>query len=191
MFLDTICPRVLQPISNEFTFLNRFDGSLNFIRNWEDYKRGFGNGNGEYWAGLECLHQITTSRRYGLIAEFSDFNDTVYRAIYSNFRIGPESDNYRLLVNGYYYGNSSASDALSHHNNQSFSTADRNGGNDCASDRHAGWWYAHVGCGNAQPTGVYMSGGISNNRGVYWYNTIRGQPYYSHKTMRLTLIHQL
>ena len=32
--------------------MKRFDGSENFNREWEDYKRGFGNLSGEFWAGI-------------------------------------------------------------------------------------------------------------------------------------------
>ena len=31
--------------------MRRQDGSVNFIREWEDYKRGFGSLSGEFWAG--------------------------------------------------------------------------------------------------------------------------------------------
>lgn len=38
----------------------RSDGSVDFFRNWLEYVHGFGNVAGEYWIGLEKLHDVST-----------------------------------------------------------------------------------------------------------------------------------
>lgn len=38
----------------------RFDGSVDFYRNWTDYKAGFGSIDSEFWIGM--LHFIPTRK---------------------------------------------------------------------------------------------------------------------------------
>ena len=52
----------------------RFDGSVDFNRNWNDYKNGFGDVNGEYWLGNEFVHQYTEKDQSEMKIETVAFN---------------------------------------------------------------------------------------------------------------------
>jgi len=40
------------------------DGSVDFYRNWTDYRRGFGRPEGEFWLGNEHIYQLTNQGKY-------------------------------------------------------------------------------------------------------------------------------
>ncbi|XP_072530690.1 angiopoietin-related protein 6 [Salminus brasiliensis] len=147
----------------------RQDGSVNFFRNWEQYKQGFGNLDGEYWLGLEHLYWLTSQATYKLRVVMEDWQGRQVYAEYDNFRVEPESDWYRLRL-GNYQGD--AGDSLSWHSNKAFTTLDRDKdaytGN-CAHYQKGGWWY-HM-CAHSNLNGVWYRGGHYRSRyqdGVYW-----------------------
>ena len=54
----------------------RFDGSVDFYRDWKTNKDGFGDANGEYWVGNEFIHQFTKANGGAteMIAEATAFD---------------------------------------------------------------------------------------------------------------------
>ncbi|XP_074859448.1 angiopoietin-related protein 1 isoform X3 [Carettochelys insculpta] len=100
----------------------RTDGSVNFFRNWDNYKKGFGNVDGEYWLGLENIYMLTNQDNYRLLIELEDWSNKKVYAEYSSFRLEPESEFYRLRL-GTYQGN--AGDSMIWHNGKQFTTLDR------------------------------------------------------------------
>ncbi|NXU62088.1 ANGL1 protein, partial [Horornis vulcanius] len=63
----------------------RTDGSVNFFRNWDSYKKGFGNIDGEYWLGLENIYMLTNQDNYRLLIELEDWSNKKVYAEYSSF----------------------------------------------------------------------------------------------------------
>ncbi|KAI1882362.1 hypothetical protein AGOR_G00249900 [Albula goreensis] len=155
----------------------RQDGSVNFFRNWETYKQGFGNIDGEYWLGLENLYWLTNQGTYKLLVTMEDWSGRKVFAEYASFRIEAEADFYKLRV-GRYHGN--AGDSLTWHNGKQFTTLDRDHdvytGN-CAHYQKGGWWYNA--CAHSNLNGVWYRGGHYRSRyqdGVYWAE-FRGGAY--------------
>ncbi|XP_067262597.1 angiopoietin-related protein 2a [Chanodichthys erythropterus] len=155
----------------------RMDGSVNFFRNWETYKQGFGNIDGEYWLGLENIYWLTNQGNYKLLVTLEDWSGRKTFAEYASFRLEPEADFYKLRV-GRYHGN--AGDSLTWHNGKQFTTLDRDHdaytGN-CAHYQKGGWWYNA--CAHSNLNGVWYRGGHYRSRyqdGVYWAE-FRGGSY--------------
>ncbi|NP_001096661.1 angiopoietin like 2 L homeolog isoform X1 [Xenopus laevis] len=155
----------------------RLDGSVNFFRNWETYKLGFGNIDGEYWLGLENIYWLTNQDNYKLLITMEDWSGRKMFAEYASFRLEPESEYYKLRL-GRYHGN--AGDSFTWHNGKQFTTLDRDhdvySGN-CAHYQKGGWWYNA--CAHSNLNGVWYRGGHYRSRyqdGVYWAE-FRGGSY--------------
>ncbi|KTF82087.1 hypothetical protein cypCar_00042743 [Cyprinus carpio] len=149
----------------------RMDGSVNFYQPWDQYKRGFGNVEGEYWLGLENIYQLTRKKKYMLRVDLEDFEGNKVFALYSSFSVDCEMDGYQLHVSGFTDGG--AGDSLSGHNDQKFSTFDKDQdtwGNNCAKYHLGGLWY--YSCLNANPNGLYLwkEDSLHSTIGVVWLN---------------------
>ena len=82
-------------------FQKRRDGSVDFFRAWDDYKRGFGNLNGEFWLGLDKIHRLTVSAGYKLRVDLEDNHGNTAFAEYSSFSVTSERAKYQLNLGSY------------------------------------------------------------------------------------------
>ena len=82
-------------------FQKRFDGSLNFFRDWDAYKRGFGNLKNEFWLGLDKIHRLTVSSSNKLRVDLEDIHGHTAFAEYSSFSVGSEREKYQLSLESY------------------------------------------------------------------------------------------
>ncbi|XP_034482709.1 ryncolin-4-like [Drosophila innubila] len=156
------------------------DGSVNFNRNWTEYKNGFGDLNGEFFLGLDKIHEMTAERNQELLFLLEDFEGDKRFEKYDEFAIGNEDQQYELHTLGDASG--TAGDSFSAHRGNKFSTFDRDndGQSDihCAKQHTGAWWYRSIdSCQLCQLTGTY--GKNDYEIGVNWY-TFRG-PHYSYK----------
>ncbi|KAL5293280.1 hypothetical protein ACFFRR_011821 [Megaselia abdita] len=121
----------------------RIDGTINFNRNWLEYKNGFGNIAGEFFIGLDKLHAMTTSALCELLIVMEDFENNTRYAKYSAFAIAGEREDYAMNLLGGYDG--TAGDSLSFSASYKFSTFDNDNdgwveGN-CAQAHTGAWWF--------------------------------------------------
>ncbi|KAH9507617.1 hypothetical protein Btru_051619 [Bulinus truncatus] len=137
-------------------------GDLNFSLPWDDYRRGFGEPTGDYWAGTELIHSLTRGRQCQLWILMEDVHSVFWEARYEIFNISSPEDNYRLYIGGF-HGN--ATDALLYSNTMPFSTLDRDTDGSamhCAEYNGGGWWYNQ--CHISNLNGPY-------HMGMVWYNS--------------------
>ncbi|XP_063436925.1 microfibril-associated glycoprotein 4-like [Mytilus trossulus] len=163
----------------------RMNGHINFFRDWDSYKRGFGNMKGEHWLGNEHLHQLTSQGNYMLRIDMSDFGNSRRHAVYSKFSVGSESSGYKLDINGY---SGDAGDSMKRsQNGNRFSTMDKDqdiSGENCAEKYKGGWWYGA--CHSSNLNGLYHKGSHKSFAdGINWDHW-KGY-YYSLKTTTMMI----
>lgn len=98
----------------------RYNGKTDFSRSWSEYKEGFGNIAGEFWLGLDKIHEMTSARLHELRIEMEDFDGEKKHAQYDLFAISSEETGYALKMLGEYKGD--AGNSLSYHTGMKFST---------------------------------------------------------------------
>lgn len=154
----------------------RVNGDLDFDRNYDCYKRGFGDLYQNFWLGLEKISRLTRSCSANVSMELyigleAFFPQSVY-ARYSNITVLGKKDGYMLKISGF-NESSTARDSFSFHNNQRFTAKDLDQDQhdqNCASLYKGGWWYKN--CHDSNLNGVYYENGVIRDPkvpdGIIW-----------------------
>ncbi|KAL7740842.1 hypothetical protein ACLKA6_013689 [Drosophila palustris] len=153
--------------------LRRLDGSENFYRGWNVYKRGFGNLDSEFFLGLDKIHALTAEESQELLVLLEDFEGDVRYETYERFGISDEEEQYALNTLGKASG--TAGDSLSYHHTMKFATFDRDNDPDsrnCAEKYTGAWWYND--CHYSNLAGKYNDNTAS--KGINW-KEFRGWEY--------------
>ncbi|XP_057291869.1 fibrinogen C domain-containing protein 1-B-like [Hydractinia symbiolongicarpus] len=154
-------------------FQRRMDGTVNFYRNWREYKTGFGKLQHEFYLGNENLYYLTLQALYRsgsqLRVDMVDWNDNRIYAKYYNFHIGNDYTDYTLHVRSY---SGNAGDSLTiPHDGKKFSTYDLDNDEDtrnCAKTYRGAWWFRD--CFSSHLNGEYMRNHFAtkNYYGIHW-----------------------
>lgn len=82
---------------------------MDFYRTWDDYEKGFGDVEGEYWLGNEHIHRLTQSEQPQILRiNMLDYKGNETFAQYESFVMDDAQANYALKL-GKYLRHSSAS----------------------------------------------------------------------------------
>jgi len=118
-----------------------------FQRNWNDYKKGFGYLQHEFYMGNENLHILTLQAMFPrgsqLRIDLTNWSEseTAY-AKYTSFQIGNEMTKFQIHAFG--YSGNAGNDSLISRNGARFSTNDQNNqleGTSRGWECSGGWWY--------------------------------------------------
>uniref|UniRef100_H2Y8G7 Fibrinogen C-terminal domain-containing protein n=1 Tax=Ciona savignyi TaxID=51511 RepID=H2Y8G7_CIOSA len=144
-------------------FQRRCDGTQDFSLGWNEYRRGFGKKEGEFWMGLDDLHSLLSNGRFQLRIDMTACNNQSFFAEYRSFNVLGSSTNYQLQI-GDFEGSPGLRNYMKYVNGRPFSTIDRDNDDssttNCAK-RHGAWWYWR--CGNA-----FLNGGYSCSSPNWW-----------------------
>lgn len=156
-------------VNGSYTVIQRrLNGQINFYTTWQYYKLGFGNPQGDYWAGLDAIHALTYNGNNILRIEMQSWNGLNRYIQYQHFLVDSETNYYKMYVSG---ASGQVTDDLSFNNGMYFYTPDRPDANNCAGHQKAGWWYNY--CTYSHPNGIYYIGGPYTPTGgfydgIYW-----------------------
>ncbi|CAC5362876.1 Fibrinogen-like protein A,Ryncolin-4,Angiopoietin-related protein 1,Ficolin-3,Ficolin-1-B,Techylectin-5A,Ficolin-2,Ryncolin-1,Tenascin-R,Fibrinogen-like protein 1,Angiopoietin-1,Tenascin-X,Fibrinogen C domain-containing protein 1-A,Tenascin-N,Ryncolin-3,Tenascin,Techylectin-like protein,Fibrinogen C domain-containing protein 1,Fibrinogen gamma chain,Ryncolin-2,Angiopoietin-related protein 6,Techylectin-5B,Angiopoietin-related protein 2,Microfibril-associated glycoprotein 4,Fibrinogen alpha chain,Ficolin-1- len=163
----------------------RQDDFTDFYRTWSDYKNGFGSLNGSFWLGNDNIHKLTSSGRYELRVDLSDWGGGTWYAVYKTFNVENESSKYKLTICGY---SGTAEDSLTYHNGCKFSTMDQDNDydkRDCAKKAKGGWWYKT--CHKSNLNGIYKKGLSDEWTAVTWSKNAIGTQHHYLKFARMMI----
>ena len=147
----------------------RTTGNVDFYRNWNAYKVGFGRLDDDFWLGNAHIHALTATDTYELRVDLG-YKGKYYFAHYEIFSLGSEEDGFTLRLGKY---DGTAPDMFSYHKGRQFTTFDRDGdghSSNCAVSAAGAWWYGA--CYHSNLNGRWATNG---DKGMQWVDLTKGE----------------
>jgi len=139
-----------------------------FLRNWTEYRNGFGSPNKELWIGLESMFLLSNVEPVQMLINLEDFEGNRTAILVNEFRIANEESGYRIFYKNF---SSPLGKSLPARGTK-FSTVDRDNdawSKNCAERFSGAWWYSA--CHNSNLNGLYLRGEHESfGDGVNWYH---------------------
>ncbi|ESO85002.1 hypothetical protein LOTGIDRAFT_57454, partial [Lottia gigantea] len=129
----------------------RLDGRPeNFNRSWEEYKKGFGHTDSNFWLGFDKVKHILNNDGNGFQLDFdmTDTNNDNCQYNVGNFNIGNEASNFTGTFTAVGHCSKWCEGSIDFNNfrtnGKPFSTFDHDSyGNGCPAAQASGWWFGN------------------------------------------------
>ncbi|XP_040264248.1 angiopoietin-related protein 3 [Bufo bufo] len=148
----------------------RTDGSVDFNQTWEDYTKGFGDLNGEFWLGLKKIFSLSQQADYILHIELQDWKNN-RRFVEYLFTLGNQDTSYALQLSQVL---GTIPSALPEYTPLAFSTSDHHSQHlKCPGETSSGGWWKST-CGGTNLNGKYsrsrlrVKGERRKGQGLTW-----------------------
>ena len=133
---------------------------------WEDYKRGFGSLEGEFWLGHEKIHLLTTTRTVQMLVSGDDENKD-FIVNYQRFLLGGEDGGYRM-----FFSDAEPFNIGQFEYKSAFVTRDKDSDHNCAADHGPYWHKDDQSCLKSNLFGEWENDG---NKGAQWFGKDNGE----------------
>jgi hypothetical protein len=100
-YFQVRCDMTSTPGRGWTIFQRRVDGSVDFYRNWNDYKNGFGKLTDEFWLGLDKIHRLSANGHNVLRVDLESFENETRYVNFGTFAVGNENEGYILSIGQY------------------------------------------------------------------------------------------
>ncbi|XP_053403235.1 ficolin-1-A-like [Mercenaria mercenaria] len=147
-------------------FHNRFDGSVDFYRNFTDYENGFGDIAGEFWLGFKYMQEMVKAGQSQLLLQVTAKDRSTGHELAGDFSLRSENLYYEDQIL-FSLGIATRYRCLLGLSGAAFTTMDRDVEINCAEQMRSPWWYRNCGdeiCnlhgkyGENGPAGYYHQG---------------------------------
>jgi len=162
----------------------RMNGKINFERGWDDYVRGFGSLDGEYWIGLQNIYHLTLQLKKKIEETYyvkspqmridlEDWDGIKAFVEHKQFVLLSKDRNYAISINYPMYGTAVLGGRSTPLSRIAFSTFDADHDRSIANvalEYRSGWWFTLF--PKSSLNGPYPQRGevmsVSNIRWRYW-----------------------
>ena len=117
------------------------DALASFERSWEGYASGFGDVDGNFWLGLEAMHDLTTAQPMKVQIDVVPINMPAVSLPHLQFHVGDAASDYVLTITSDTPGDGTQYTSMNYDTGRKLLTYDNDNDNNNYDERlREGWW---------------------------------------------------